>query len=53
MFKKKTVKTEEAFGKIEAFCKYELFMERYRSPAEIMVLQVKRLARTKVSADYA
>ena len=35
-FKKKTTKTEKAFGKIPAYCKYELFMERYRSAAEFI-----------------
>jgi ubiquinone/menaquinone biosynthesis C-methylase UbiE len=34
--KKKKEKTELAFGKIPAYCKYELFMERYRSAAEFI-----------------
>ncbi len=34
--KKKEEKTEKAFGKIPAYCKYELFMERYRSAAEFI-----------------
>lgn len=34
--KKKKEKTEVAFGKIPAYCKYELFMERYRSAAEFI-----------------
>jgi SAM-dependent methyltransferase len=33
---KKKEKTELAFGKIPAYCKYELFMERYRSAAEFI-----------------
>lgn len=33
---KKKEKTEVAFGKIPAYCKYELFMERYRSAAEFI-----------------
>ncbi len=36
MFKRKTEKTEMAFGKIPAYCRYELFMERYRSGAEFI-----------------
>jgi ubiquinone/menaquinone biosynthesis C-methylase UbiE len=36
MLKKKTEKNEMAFGKIPAYCKYELFMERYRSGAEFI-----------------
>lgn len=34
--KNKKEKTELAFGKIPAYCKYELFMERYRSAAEFI-----------------
>ena len=34
--KMKKEKTELAFGKIPAYCKYELFMERYRSAAEFI-----------------
>jgi SAM-dependent methyltransferase len=34
MLKKRQLGQEMAFGKIPAFCKYELFMERYRSAAE-------------------
>jgi SAM-dependent methyltransferase len=34
--KKKKEKTEVAFGKIPAYCKYELFMERYRSASEFI-----------------
>lgn len=34
--RKKKAKTELAFGKIPAYCKYELFMERYRSAAEFI-----------------
>ncbi len=35
MFKKRQ-KTKMAFGKIPAYCTYELFMERYRSAAEFL-----------------
>ncbi|MFZ2087551.1 MAG: class I SAM-dependent methyltransferase [Desulfobaccales bacterium] len=35
---RKKEKTELAFGKIPAYCKYELFMERYRSAAEFIRL---------------
>jgi len=34
--KKRTDKTELAFGKIPAYCKYELFMERYRSASDFI-----------------
>ncbi len=34
--KTKKGKTELAFGKIPAYCKYELFMERYRSASEFI-----------------
>jgi SAM-dependent methyltransferase len=34
--RKRTAKTELAFGKIPAYCKYELFMERYRSASEFI-----------------
>lgn len=34
MFAKRTLGQRMAFGKIPAFCKYELYMERYRSAAE-------------------
>lgn len=33
---KKKFKTEKAFGKIPAYCKYELFMERYRSASDFI-----------------
>lgn len=33
---KEKAKTELAFGKIPAYCRYELFMERYRSAAEFI-----------------
>jgi ubiquinone/menaquinone biosynthesis C-methylase UbiE len=33
---KKKAKTKRAFGKIPAYCEYELFMERYRSAAEFI-----------------
>jgi SAM-dependent methyltransferase len=36
LFKKKIEKTEMAFGKIPAYCKYELFMERYRSASDFI-----------------
>ena len=35
MFKKRTLGQEMAFGTVPAYCRYELFMERYRSAAEI------------------
>jgi SAM-dependent methyltransferase len=34
--RKKKAKTACAFGKIPAYCQYELFMERYRSAAEFI-----------------
>ena len=34
-------KNELAFGKIPAYCKYELFMERYRSGAEIIAQEIE------------
>lgn len=33
---KKPEKTELAFGRIPAYCRYELYMERYRSAAEVI-----------------
>ena len=36
-FKAKTEKKEMAFGRIPAYCKYELFMERYRSAASFIL----------------
>lgn len=36
--KKKKEKTQLAFGKIPAYCKYELFMERYRSASDFIRL---------------
>lgn len=36
-----------AFGRIPAYCKYELFMERYRSAAEIIRGQLKLSKTTK------
>jgi len=38
---------ELAFGRIPAYCKYELFMERYRSAAEIVRREVSVGARTR------
>ena len=35
-FKKKNSKDKLAFGRIPAYCKYELYMERYRSASEII-----------------
>jgi SAM-dependent methyltransferase len=35
MFKKRELGREMAFGRIPAYCRYELFMERYRFPAEV------------------
>ena len=32
----RNIKDQMAFGRIPAYCKYELFMERYRSVAEIL-----------------
>lgn len=37
-----------AFGCIPAFCKYELFMERYRSGAEVIRNQIALTADTKI-----
>ncbi len=36
MFYTRNVKDQKAFGRIPAYCKYELFMERYRSVADIL-----------------
>ena len=41
-------KNELAFGKIPAYCKYELFMERYRSGAEIIANEVKLTDETAI-----
>lgn len=38
-FRKKKVKSEKAFGKISAYCKYELYMERYRSASDFVTLE--------------
>jgi len=38
-FIKKKVKREKAFGKIPAYCRYELFMERYRSASDFVRLE--------------
>jgi SAM-dependent methyltransferase len=36
IFRKKREKAERAFGKIPAYCRYELHMERYRSAADFV-----------------
>jgi SAM-dependent methyltransferase len=36
MLKRRKIGQELAFGKIPAYCKYELYMERYRHPAELI-----------------
>jgi SAM-dependent methyltransferase len=41
-------KVELAFGRIPAYCKYELFMERYRSAAEIIRGQIVLTEDTKL-----
>jgi len=39
-FKKKTTMDKIAFGRIPAYCTYELYMERYRSASEIIRKQI-------------
>jgi SAM-dependent methyltransferase len=46
--KKKKEKTEVAFGKIPAYCKYELFMERYRSASEFIKMAHANVHRLKL-----
>ena len=36
MFRKRALGSEMAFGVIPAYCRYELYMERYRHPAEFL-----------------
>lgn len=42
MLKRRKLGQEMAFGKIPAFCKYELYIERYRSAAEIARAELPR-----------
>lgn len=44
----KNKKGELAFGRIPAYCKYELFMERYRSSAEIIRKEMKLNKESKI-----
>jgi len=46
--KKRREKTELAFGKIPAYCKYELFMERYRSASDFIRLAHADLDKLKL-----
>ena len=48
ILKKKTEKTEMAFGKIRSYCKYELFMEHYRSAADFVHSEKEKSGKVKI-----